>query len=368
MRPLRVLHCPTVVGGNAPQLARAERALGLESWAVSFEEPPAGFAADETLFAPGDGTLRTETKRWRLLMRALRDFDVVHFNWGSSIMPLEVVPGSAAAHLYNVYARAVSMRDLAWLKRAGKGVVVTYQGGDARQAETGSALAAEHYPTDDSKRRRIARAARWADRIYALNPDLLRVLPARAEFMPYGHIDLDEWHPVPPPANPVPVIAHAPSHRGIKGTEHVIGAVERLRADGVEVELDLIEGVPRDEARARYARADLLVDQLIAGWYGGLATELMALGRPVVAHIRDDDLRYVPDALRAELPVIDATPQSIDHVLRALVTERRAELPALGSAARAYVERWHDPRRIAAGLAEVYAEIAPQAGRVATAE
>ncbi|HEV7565364.1 MAG TPA: hypothetical protein VGO31_05335 [Microbacteriaceae bacterium] len=353
-----------MVGGNAQQLARAERAMGLDSWSVSFEQEVAGFTADEVLFAPEDSTLRRERKRWQLLMRAFRDFDVIHFNWGSSTMPLEVVPGSRTAHLYNLYARLTSMRDLGWLKRAHKGVVVTYQGGDARQADfaalelgTGAALDAEHYPSDDAKRRRIKRASRWADRIYALNPDLLRVLPERAEFMPYGHIDLDEWQPVPHPRNEVPVVVHAPSHRGIKGTEHLLTAIDKLHAEGVQVELDIIEGVPRDEARRRYERADILVDQLAVGWYGGLATELMALGRPVVAHIRADDLRYVPGELAADLPVIDATRETITTVLRSLVTERRRELPALGVASRAYVERWHDPRRIASGLADVYAQI-----------
>jgi glycosyltransferase involved in cell wall biosynthesis len=353
-----------MVGGNAPQLAKAERELGLRSWALSFEQEAPGYVADEVLFAPGDSTPRREWKRWRLLARAFRDFDVIHFNWGSSIMPLEVVPGSRAAHLYNAYARVVSMRDLGWLKRAGKGVVVTYQGGDARQADvaardlgTGCALVGEHYPSDNAKRRRIRRAGRAADRIYALNPDLLRVLPARAEFMPYGHIDLEDWFPIPHPRNDVPVIAHAPSHRGIKGTGYLLTAVEALQHDGLALELDLIEGVTREEARRRYERADLLVDQLVTGWYGGLATELMALGRPVVAHIRQDDLRFVPSALAADLPVIDATQETIGSVLRKLVGEQKEDLPAIGDASRKFVERWHDPRRIAAGLADVYAEI-----------
>jgi hypothetical protein len=44
MRPIRVLHCPELVGGNAQQLARAERAVGLDSVAVAF---------DQTVFAYG---------------------------------------------------------------------------------------------------------------------------------------------------------------------------------------------------------------------------------------------------------------------------------------------------------------------------
>src|SRR5690242_3548815 len=40
VRPLRVLHCPTDVGGHPSGLARAERELGLDSHVVAFEDSP----------------------------------------------------------------------------------------------------------------------------------------------------------------------------------------------------------------------------------------------------------------------------------------------------------------------------------------
>jgi hypothetical protein len=41
---------------------------------------------------------------------------------------------------------------------------------------------------------------------------------------------------------------------------------------------------------------------LFAGWYGGLAVELMALGKPVLAYIREEDLSFVDPQMRYELP------------------------------------------------------------------
>ncbi len=58
---------------------------------------------------------------------------------------------------------------------------------------------------------------------------------------------------------------------------------------GVRFEFTLVEGLHREEAKRLYERADLFVDQLILGWYGGVAVELMALGKPVIAHIRPGD-------------------------------------------------------------------------------
>src|SRR5262245_54631987 len=141
-RPLRVLHCPTMVGGNPQQLARAERRLGLHSHAVAFCETPFAFATDEVLWASGDSGPVQEVKRWRLFLRALRDFDVIHFNFGESLMPRWTpapVAGRglvwAVRQLLAGYRRLVELIDLPLLKQAGKALVVTFQGDDARQGD-----------------------------------------------------------------------------------------------------------------------------------------------------------------------------------------------------------------------------------------
>jgi len=369
MTPIRVLHCPELVGGNAQQLARAERALGLESVAVAFDQTVFAYDTDEVLFAPSDRLLRRELKRLRLLRRALRDFDVVHFNFGRTLTPVppDDRPPTLRSRVFAAYARLVELRDLPLLKRAGKAVVVTYQGDDARQGDVSRATfdisiashaEAGYYTAsgDNHRRRRIGIVDRYADAIFALNPDLLRVLPARAEFLPYTSVDPAEWRPVPPPPGP-PLVLHAPTHRAGKGTPFVLEAVERLRADGLEFEFQLVEGLPRAEARRAYERAHVLVDQVLAGWYGGVAVELMALGKPVIAYIRADDLDRVRQEMRDELPIVDAQPETLTDVLRRLLTTDRETLPELGARSRAFVERWHDPRTVAARMLRTYERI-----------
>ena len=68
------------------------------------------------------------------------------------------------------------------------------------------------------------------------------------------------------------------------------------------VELDIVEGVPHDEARERYARADIVVDQLNAGWHGVFALESMALGKPVVTHLKPDVVERSAAGLRRPPP------------------------------------------------------------------
>lgn len=370
---LRVLHCPALIGGNAPQLARAERAIGLDSRCVALTGSRYAYEADEILAGPDAGFRERESARWRLLARALRWADVVHLNFGATIMPpradLVDLPadraGRARAHAFHLYARLLKQRDLPLLRRAGKVVAMTYQGNDARQGDRldrfAISPAAEvgpgYYPpgSDAAKRREIARVDRYADLIYALNPDLLHVLPARTAFLPYANVDPAAVSPGPPrPGSEVPVVAHAPTNRAVKGTRFLLEALERLRSDGVAFELRLLEGLTSAEVRRELAGADLVVDQVLVGWYGGVATEAMALGRPVVAYVREEDLGPLPAEMLTELPVISASPDTLEPVLREWLTTRRGELADLGARSRAFVERWHDPRGIATRLAADY--------------
>lgn len=374
MTPIRVLHCPTMTGGHPGQLARAERRLGLASIAVSLYVEPAAYETDEVVWRPGDGLARREFRRWRLIHRALRDFDVIHFNFGSSLMPRRVplMPGEELRVspplqvVARIYARLVELRDLPLLHRAGKGIVVTYQGTDARQGDVTRdryELSLASVPgyfgdrEDEGKRRSIAIFDRYADHIFALNPDLLAMLPDRAEFLPYAHVDPDAWIPSYREPGEVVRVVHAPTRRGVKGTQYVIDAVERLQAENVPLTLELIEGLTHAEAQRLYEGADIVVDQLLAGWYGGFAVEAMALGKPVISYLRDDDLARVPAEMRVDLPVISATPDTIADVLRRLATSERLLLHELGRRGRAYVERWHDPRTVAARVKGVYEEI-----------
>jgi glycosyltransferase involved in cell wall biosynthesis len=73
---------------------------------------------------------------------------------------------------------------------------------------------------------------------------------------------------------------------------------------------------------------------------------MMALGKPVVGYIREDDLKFIPKGMRDDLPIVNATPGTIGAVLEALV-ESKANLVRIGEAGRAYVEKWHDPMQVA---------------------
>lgn len=367
-RPLRILHCPWNVAGQSAQLAAAQRELGADSRCVVLEETALGFPADEVLAPPAPSITAREKARWRLLYRALRWADVVHFSFGQSCLAPHAFPSLGLTKwtnpldvVWRLYCRAVWLKDLPLLSAFGKTLAVTWQGDDARQRDRSlelfelsiaNAVTDEYYPpnSDRWKRRTIAAFARHVPLHYALNPDLLHVLPKQARFQPYASFDPRSVGAVPPsPIGEYPLVfLHAPSHRGAKGTEFVLAAAEMLKAEGHAFELRLVEGLPRAEALKAYASADIVIDQLLAGWYGGFGVEAMALGKPVIAYLREGDLGFLDAGMRAELPIIDATPASIADTMRHMIVMERSELHAMGLAARAFVEHWHDPRRLAA--------------------
>ena len=137
-----------------------------------------------------------------------------------------------------------------------------------------------------------------------------------------------------------PVVLHAPSSRARKGTEHeVVAACERLgrrpRASS--------KGSTTARRSSATAHADIVVDQLNAGWYGVFAIEAMALGKPVVAFLHERggrSGRRRPSASRCR-----SSPRRRrrSSTRCAPLVESPGELPPqIGAASRAYVERVHD--------------------------
>lgn len=346
-RRLRVLHCPTDVGGHPCELARAERTIGLDSIVAVTRRGPFDYPVDIDLGLEGTSRLRRLAGRVQLLAHALGRYDVIHFNFGQRFLP---TIGPVCL-------------DLPLLRAAGARIFTTFQGCDVRlptncpvcrQGDGRCALKLAR------TRLQAARAsARWSARTFALNPDLLDTVPD-AIFLPYARLDPRTIHPAYPQAHAGPLrVAHAPTNRLVKGTDAVLEAARQL---GDLVELDLIEGVTNQQTLHRLATADVVVDQLRLGWYGGLSAEAMALGKPVVAYVDPRGLGRIPRAMAEDMPIISAEPHTLLETLARLATGERSTLHDRGRASRQYVERWHDPIAIARWMARVYADPAAADG------
>lgn len=240
------------------------------------------------------------------MSRVIDNYDVLHFHW-LSIIPFGI--------------------DLPLWKQLGKRIILHHHGDDVRNKGEGLLY------------------ARFADDILVSTPDLLKWSPD-AKWIP-NPIDLERYQYVGVEDHAGKIrILHAPSDRKVKGTEHVIRAVNSLQDEGYDVELDLVENMAHQEAMQHYTRADIVVDQLLVGWYGVLAIECMALGKPVCVYIKDELESYLPSS-----PLIATSAERLREDLKTLIKDFSLR-NTIGNKARKFIEREHNSDKIAKYLAK----------------
>lgn len=193
----------------------------------------------------------------------------------------------------------------------------------------------------------VARIAEFDGPMGVSTPDLLLDLPS-ASWVPVV-VDLRRWESDAPLLRAErPRVVHAPSRASLKGSRLIDRALAPLAAEGL-IDYERLENVPPVEMPAHVAGADIVVDQLSIGIYGVAAAEAMAAGRVVVSHVIPEVRNLCGD----ELPVIEATPDDLADIIRHVVDDR-ATARATAAAGTAYVREWHDGRRSATVLRELF--------------
>lgn len=138
-------------------------------------------------------------------------------------------------------------------------------------------------------------------------------------------------------------ILHTPNHRGFKGTEYIINAVEELRKEGLKVELVLLEGVQNDKVREIMEECDMLVEQLICPGYALSGIEGMAKGLVVISNLDEpEEFRklFSKYSFLGECPIVSANIWNVKEKLRELI-ENPDLREELGRKGREYVEKYH---------------------------
>jgi len=136
------------------------------------------------------------------------------------------------------------------------------------------------------------------------------------------------------------VVAHVPSNPVVKGTAAIEEVMRRLDAEGI-VEYRAITGVSHDEMPRVIREADVVLDQFRLGDYGVAACESMAAGRLVVSHVDPGARQVVRELSGLPLPVVEATVDTLESVLRSIV-ERRGEYREMAAAGPEFVARTHE--------------------------
>jgi glycosyltransferase involved in cell wall biosynthesis len=143
--------------------------------------------------------------------------------------------------------------------------------------------------------------------------------------------------------NGVVKISHTPNHRGFKGTEFLLKAIEELQQEGLLIELILIEKKPNEEVRRILENhVDIHAEQFVVTAYALSAIEGMACGLPVLANLDNEDLTRVfrRYSFLNECPILSTTIEQIKGNLKILIKNPTLR-EQLGKAGRKYVEKYH---------------------------
>lgn len=179
---------------------------------------------------------------------------------------------------------------------------------------------------------------------FVSTPDLLSFVPG-ATWLPVV-VHAQRWADAavrPVMQRQRPVVVHAPSRAGLKGTALITPTLHRLHDEGL-IEYREVTDVRAEQMPHVYGEADIVLDQFSLGIYGVAVCEALAGGRIVISHVSDSVRETVLAETGRALPVIEARATDLETVLRSIVADpRRAQETA--AQGPAFVADVHDGRR-----------------------
>jgi glycosyltransferase involved in cell wall biosynthesis len=302
---LRILHIGDIAG--VPQNLRdGQRIFGCKSEVLSISEHRFKYGVDITLSL--DNNISRKINKLYYITKISLQYDILHFHV-SSLHPMGL--------------------DLMIWKVLSKKIIMHYHGSEIR-----------------NKKPPLLHKC-FVNKCIVSTPDLLAFVPGSI-WLP-NPINTKKYLYIEPNQQAHKLrILHAPSKRSIKGTEYITQAIDKLKKEGYDIEFILLENVSHDEVLKQIELSDIIIDQLILGWYGVFSIEAMCMGKPTLCYIRQDLLeRY------QELPILNTTPKSVYSNLIELIENPRYRIE-LGAQGRRYVEKIHDSGEITKKLIDLY--------------
>ena len=250
--------------------------------------------------------------------------------------------------------------DLPLLRSLGKRVYMHWHGSDVRlpsvhaEREPDSYLAgsAGAKVDEDAIRARVSIARRFCDAVFVSTAGLPDYVPD-AELVPLA-LDVAAWRTERGAEPALPVVVHIPSRRSTKGSDLADSALRPLHDEGVIVYRPL-SGLTREQVKAEFARADVVVDSLTIGDHGLVSCEAMASGAIAVAHVHDRvrAREAMPGAAVEQGPIVEATGATLAEVIRKLAADP-AERARIRETGLKWVAQRHDSAVVAQQLLDAY--------------
>jgi glycosyltransferase involved in cell wall biosynthesis len=192
---------------------------------------------------------------------------------------------------------------------------------------------------------------------YCLDPDVWRPdLPIPKEFrLPEANGNVRIYHSV----GNYDMRTNAVTQVNLKGTHVYVPLIRKLKQEGLPVELVFVKDKPNLEVRYYQAQSDIVCDMLTFGFFGANVREALMLGKPVVCYLRPEwleSIRREQPGFVEELPVVSATPETVEAVLTDLIRnpKKREEL---GRRGREFAVKWYSAQNAAMVFDRIYTDL-----------
>jgi hypothetical protein len=185
--------------------------------------------------------------------------------------------------------------------------------------------------SEDWQLRLINQAIRYSNTIIVSTPDLLKIVPT-AKYYPVV-IDYDKFIDEINKAenesrnNQYICISHVPSNTKLKGTNRIINILDEFKRNP-ELKLVLpsitnnqqekIYSVSRYKLIEIMKNSDILIDQMVIGWYGLQSIEALMAGCKVICYIEEDLKLYLQEGC----PIISANINQLKDTISLILNKK----------------------------------------------
>lgn len=258
--------------------------------------------------------------------------------------------------------------NLAILKIMGKKIILTCRGADVRDGLDflPKELFSKTFPSNWASyyRRELRRKSWWkrfnqklrikifdffADEVILTGPFLISSVPRFDKIISYARI---VPHELPKKSSKKMIILHVPSEPMVKGTEIIAKNFRSLQKKYKKIDFKILEPMVRDKLLEEMAQADIIVDQLMVGWYGGQAVEAMAMGKIVVAFLNPPYFQFMPNV--KDIPIWNTNPWSFGQDLENLICLFPKIKKEWEQKSRKFAQKYHSAEKVAEQYLSVY--------------
>ncbi|MBM2820454.1 MAG: hypothetical protein HW405_214 [Candidatus Berkelbacteria bacterium] len=204
------------------------------------------------------------------------------------------------------------------------------------------------------KKLRMRIFIKFADKVVLTGPFLASQVTRFDKIIPYAR-DIGELKKYSHNQHKKITILHVPTEPIVKGTPEIRKIFQKLQKKYKNINFKILERMPRDKLLLELSKADIVIDQIIVGWYGGQAVEALAMGKIVLAYLHPPYFALV--SYGKEIPIINSSFWTLENDLESTIINFEHIKEQYRHQGIKFAKKYHDNHLIAREYLNVYKSV-----------